>query len=283
MILEQNQAEELVEIFKSAKNIGVCVADQPLVDEVLLAAGLGLSLNIEGKKSWFGGNYKIDLNFPHKEAVKGNAGNRDLVITLPYKEAEVDRIATQTVDGRMRIVVEPKNEVDLMDENQVEISYQGLRVDLIILVGTKQLSDLGEVYNQNRLVFQEVPLIHLHKPAVVGLGKINFEIRKAKGVVEVVEMLKKLGMKPNTQGLDVLMWSLRYATGNFRPPITAEVLEAASWLIKQGAVDMEVKQAQKIGQVWKSGSWGMPPMPTGLPINTQPENIQQGAKPISTK
>ncbi len=254
MILESQQSSEIVKSIKSAKNIGVCVAANPVPEDVLVAAGLGLSLDTEERKSWFSGNFEVKINFPYKDLIHASSGNRDLVITLPYKEDDINRIVSQTVNGQMKIIIEPKEEVELVDKNQVQIGYQGLKVDVIFLVGVRALSDLGEVYDQNRLVFQEVPIIHFHKPGVVGLGKINVEVKKVGGIVEVVEMLEKME-ELNDQGLSILLWALRYLTDNFKPPVEAQVLEKAAWLIKQGAEDKAVETKTKPKPVWQMSNW----------------------------
>ncbi len=263
MILENQEGDKVVKLVESAKNIGICVAANPSQEEVLLAAGLGLALDGEERKSWFSGNFDVKVNFPYKDLIQASSGNRDLVITLPYKEEDINRIVSQTVNGQMKIVVEPKEEVELVDKSRVQISYQGLKVDVIFLVGVKALSDLGEVYDQNRLVFQEVPIVHLHKPGVVGLGKVNVEIRNMGGVVEVVEILEKMD-EVNEQGLSVLLWTLRYLTDNFKPPVAAEALEKAAWLIKHGAEDIVVEAKAIPKPIWQVPSWtktNKPPVP----------------------
>ncbi len=245
MIQELNLVEDFLSLINQAKDIAICLNSKPDDEDVVLFAGLGLGLQTENKpKVWLTGNFQTQLSYPHKQDIKlSGQGNRDLVINLPLQEDQVERVYTTIgQDKKMQVVIEPKNGQSAPGIESVSIGYQGLKVDMVVLINVAQLSDLGEVYDQNRLLFQEVPIVHFHNESVSGLGKLNFAYQKNQGIDFLVDFFIQTKLDINPKGADILLWGLRYLSANFRPPVPASKFKTAGWLIEHGAKDQPVTQ-----------------------------------------
>jgi len=269
MILEQNQAAEIKQLIESAADVAVCLPMQPTPDLVLSAAGLGLGLQSKKRQVWFSGGFdKVGLKYPHQDQVSTESGNRDLVVELPLGEDLIERISTVSVGDKMRIIIEPKEKQGPIKKEAIKLTYQGLKVDVLIVVGAAKLDDLGEVYDQNRLLFQEVPIIHIHFNQAMPLGRYNIKIDSQPMIADLPNFFDQVGLSINSQGADVWLWGLRYLTGNFKPGTPAMAFKSAAWLMEQGAKESGEASA-----------------PTGLAARPWPlpSRGKSGLKPISFK
>lgn len=266
MISETKNDYSVLSLLNESSRIAICTPTATNDELTLLASGLGLGLKTPTRNVFFGGNLETQLNFPHKEIVKVKTGNRDLVFNLPYPEDKIEKITTSVNSrGNMKIIVQAQKDFTPIPIDQIGMDYQGFDVDLIFLIGINQLADLGQIYDQNRLLFQEVPLIHFHYPTAGPLGKFNLTIEPDKSLIQTITWLIKQGIKINSNGGDIFLWAIRYLSHNFQPPLTADVFKAAAWLMENGAVDRPVNFNQDeaqfksiFGQLSKEPAAGSP-------------------------
>ncbi len=242
MISDTQSEAKVGSVISKSKRIAVCLPLQlkfPIIE--VLGAGLALALTREEKDVFLSGGKQLNLNLPHKSELKHNQGNRDLVITLPYKGEEIEKVYTAVNDeGKMEVIVQPRKGMKSTSREDIQLSYQGLDVDLILLVGVATLDALGKIYLQNQQLFQEVPLVHFHYPGVIPLGKYNVELKQGEEVEEVVRWLKEENIPIASPGADVFIWGLRYQKNNFQSPLELETVHILEWLLENGGKDRSV-------------------------------------------
>ncbi len=239
MISDEPNKDELSHLISKSDSIAVCLSplrSVPIIE--IIGAALSLALAREGKEVILSAPKETELTYPHKKKLNRNQGNRDLIISLPYNQEEIEKITTLAgPQGEMEIAIQTKKGLKPIRAEEIKTSYRGLDVQLIILVGIKNLTELAETYSQNQLLFQEVPLIHFYYPNTTPLGKYNFPLAPGSEVENIVSWLREEKIEINPLGADLLLWGLRYQKNNFQKPLNLATARAVNWLLEKGGSD----------------------------------------------
>ncbi len=239
MISDGSNKDELPNLISKTNSIAICLSPLhsiPIIE--IIGAGLSLALTKDGREIIFSAPKETKLNYPHKEKLDRSQGNRDLIISLPYNQEDIEKITTLAgPNGEMEIAVQTRKGLKPIRAEEIKTSYRGLDVQLIVLVGIRNLTELAETYSQNQLLFQEVPLVHFYYPNTTPLGKYNFPLTPGAEVENIVEWLREEKMEINPLGADLLLWGLRYQKNNFQKPLSLATAQAVSWLLEKGGSD----------------------------------------------
>ncbi len=136
-------------LINQSQQVIVILPPSPSIDALATAAGLATSLTENGKS--------IQLVCPEKitsPITKGLAhletevGNRNLLISFPYVESQVDKISYHIgeTNKRFYLTIKPKSSAKPLDIKAVEFAYAGFEADLLIFVGVKDLDSLAQLY-----------------------------------------------------------------------------------------------------------------------------------------
>jgi hypothetical protein len=243
--------QRLKDALSKSNAIGVVVGYNPSVDQMAAALSLYLSLRQANKQvtvaspevplvevSSLVGIDKVQTN------LGGDAG--DLVVSFPYVEGEIEKVSYTLEEGFLNIIVKAGENGLSFDDRDVRFIRGSGTVDLLIVVGTPRLSDLGELLGGDKLKNAQVINID-NKSENQGFGDIVLVAPQASSVSEeVADVLLSLGLAVDQDIAQNLMSGIINATSNFQDPRTTSLaFEAAAVLLKRGAIRrQEVKQPE---------------------------------------
>lgn len=237
--------QPILQALQTAKNVLILLPSNPPLDTV--AAGLSLYLSFS-KKSL---NTTIGCPTPMTvglnrlfgvDKIKPRIGNQNLVISFNYPEDSLEKVSydKDPQNQKFNLVIEPKAGQEPLDANSVEYSYTGCQADLIFVVGCRTLEDLGQLYQDEKRLFEDktktlINLSHLDKNSQ--FGTVNLFDPTATGVSEItLTVINSLGLTMETDIATNLLAGIESATQNFTSPlVTADTFETVAQLLRYGA------------------------------------------------
>ncbi len=160
----------------------------------------------------------------------------DLVVSFPYKEGEVEKVSYTIEDGYLNIVVKAGDNGLSFNEADVKYKRGGTLPNLIFIVGTPRVSDLGSLFNPEAL--KNTTLINIdNKANNQGFGDVVLVSPKFSSVSEqVANLLISLQYNIDIDTAQNLLSGISFATDNFQKAnTTPTAFEMAGFLLKKGA------------------------------------------------
>ncbi|MFA6131014.1 MAG: hypothetical protein WC730_02025 [Patescibacteria group bacterium] len=186
-----------------------------------------------------GGRAPKTLDFlSSKISVRGDLPNiRKLLIRLTAKETKIDELSYDIVDGEIHIHLTPKT--GAWQEKDVIVNADGYRYDLILTVGARDLSQLGDLYKKYSDFFFETPIVNFdHTVENEQFGQLNIVDVNAVSISEIIfDLLRQLDPSLIDQEIaTMLLTGMIYKTKSFKSPnVTPRTLKVASDLMSFGA------------------------------------------------
>lgn len=113
---------------------------------------------------------------------------QSFVVTLNTKEVKLDELSYEAKEQRVDIFLKPKN--GKFTETDLSFSQARFPYDLIVTLDTPMLENLGELYEKNRDLFFETPILNIdHQPANEHYGEINLVDLAATSTSEILAIL----------------------------------------------------------------------------------------------
>jgi len=182
----------------SAQSILVLLPTKPSFDEV--ASGLGIYLTLSNSKS-------VSISCPSPMLVEFNRlvgvnkissdfGNKNLVIRFKdYQATDIDRVSYDVDGGEFKLSVIPKSGINAPVKDQIELSYSGISVDTVILVGGAADTDFPAISSKD---FSGAKFVHCGKKTLTvnGVSQIISFARPTSSVSELVTYLVKESVYP---------------------------------------------------------------------------------------
>ncbi len=131
----QNSFPQLIE---GAKSILIVLPKNPFFDQVAAALGLFLALkNNKDTAITCVSPMVVEFNrLVGVDKVTSEIGNKNLVIRFSnYQATDIERVSYDIEGSEFKLSVIPKPQIAPPKEDQVVVSYSGLSVDTVILVG----------------------------------------------------------------------------------------------------------------------------------------------------
>lgn len=138
-------------IIEKSNSILILLPTKPYFDQV--AAGLSLYLSLKEKKS-------VQIYSPTPMTVEFNRlvgvdkisyeiGNRNMIIRFSdYNASDIERVSYDIEDGKFKLTVIPKTDVNPPTKDQVDINYAGISVDTVIIIGGTNESHFPSIQSQ---------------------------------------------------------------------------------------------------------------------------------------
>lgn len=192
--------------------------------------------------------------------VRGDLPNiRKLTLHVNAKDAKVDELSYDMVDGELQIHLLPKT--GHWSENDVKISADHYRYDLIITIGVQDLESLGELYTLYADFFFQTPIINIdHSSANEHFGQMNMVDINAVAVSEVChDMFRNIDTSLVDEEIATFfLTGMIFKTKSFRSDnVTPKTLKVAGDLIAVGARrDAIVENLYKTRTVETLRLWG---------------------------
>ncbi len=226
-----------------AKNdsIAIAIGKNPSIDEMAAALSLYLLLKNSNKQVTISSptNPIVELsNLVGIDKVENKLDSQDgdLAVSFPYVEGEIEKVSYTLENGFLNIIVKATQQGLTFDEREVKYSKGKGAINLLFVIGTPNLSDLGELITPEKL--HNARIINIdNKSENQGFGDIVAVSGEYSSVSEqVADIVLSLGMRLDKDIAQNLLDGITYATKNFQEKRTSPLaFEIASLLMRNGA------------------------------------------------
>ncbi|KKQ76712.1 MAG: hypothetical protein US98_C0028G0009 [Parcubacteria group bacterium GW2011_GWC1_38_6] len=262
----------LKNLIDSASSILILLPTKAYLDQV--AAGLSLYLTLKSSKDVaVSSPSQMTVEFSRLigvDKISTELGNKNLVITFPnYQATNIERVSYDIEEGQFKLSVIPKAGMTVPTSEQTNISYAGVKADLIILVGGANESHFPAISTPD---LKGVKIIHIGTRLleVSSDAQIMSFARPGSSSSELVGNL----IKENDLSIDAdiatnLLAGIEDGSKNFQSPdVTADTFSMFAQLLNMGG--------QRIKKMTAS-SFPQGAIPT-QPYNQQPKQVPQSQK-----
>jgi len=238
--MENNlQFDQVAPLLEGAKQISIVLAQKTNVDRV--AAGLALSLALAKKQTTVYCSRPMTVEFSSLvgvDRIKNKFEGKNLTIAFDYAEGSIEKVSYNIEGQKFNLTIQPKKGFAPLSADNLEYHYVGQEPDMIFVVGARRLTDLGEIYFENKEVFAKTPLTNLDASAEnEKFGKINLVDPQAGSFSELVALLiDQLKLPVDADIASNLLAGIKDATVNFSLAQTTPLsFEAAAFCLRHGA------------------------------------------------
>lgn len=181
--------EQIIDQINKSETILICISKNPTGDALGAAMGFYLALKKLGKKADVACPTGI-LNkyefLPSANLISHKLeGAKDYILSLDIDKETLQQLRYEVSDKKLRIYITAKN--GELKENDISIESSKFKYDLVIVIGTEDLENLGNVYDDNSELFYETPVVNIdHNPSNEYFGKINLVDVAASSSCEIV-------------------------------------------------------------------------------------------------
>lgn len=230
---------ELQEKLNSARNLLIALPQKANLDQVAAALALYLSLKKTRKNVNVVAPDLMRVEFSHLvgvDQISNKMAGADLVMTLDYPVANIDKVSYNDEGGKLNLIVNLKPGSSPINQNQVIFNAGGASHDLIFLVGVAQIEDLADLLKTERDSLAQKPVVMINN-SPSQLGNLSFVDNQACSCSEIVAKMIKALTLPIDQDIGAnLLLGLREASQNFQNPRTnPNTFEAAAFALRMGA------------------------------------------------
>jgi len=261
--------DPLRNLLEPAQNILVLMPSSANFDQVAAALALFLSLAKQGKQVSILSSEEMRVEFSHLvgvDKVTDKIPSGDLVLTIDAPIENVEKVSYHEEAGKLHLVVKSKPGLPLITSEKILFSQGGGSADLLFVVETRKLENLGKIYQENLALFKEKPVVHLsHYPKAESFGQLSVIDPQASCACEIVAgLLEGLNLPIDEDISGNLLLGLRAGTGNFESPnTTAQTFEAAAFCAKYGVgrslpQKKETEETETDSQLPPSPDWFEP-------------------------
>jgi hypothetical protein len=259
LTMDNFNVEQIKDLLQKNEKIGIAVGKNPDIDQMAAALALYLSLSQSGKSvsiacpteplvevSSLVGIDKV------KSGLDGNAS--DLIVSFPDK-GDIEKISYTREEGSINIIVKAGEQGLSFDEKDIAFKRNSGVPNVIFIIGTPRLSDLGKIFDAEML--KDTMIVNIdNKSDNQGFGDVVLVSNDFSSVSEsVTALLSSLGLKTDLDISSNLMSGISHATNNFQDPKTSPLaFEMASVLIRQGAKRSTPRETRKEEQGFQAES-----------------------------
>ena len=233
--------EQIIDQITKSETILLCVNKNPNGDALGAAFGLYLALKRLGKKTDVVSPTAILEKYsflPSSNLITHKLeGARDYIFTVDIKKDKLQQLRYEVQDNKLKIFITAKS--GDLDEKNAALESSKFKYDLIIILGTSDLENLGDIYDNNPELFYEAPVINIdNNPSNEYFGKINLVDVAISSTSEMVyNLITNLDEKLfNDQIATNLLAGIISKTDSFQNKnTTPKAFLAAASLITKGA------------------------------------------------
>lgn len=288
--MDANLQARIREIVDKNDKIAIAVGKTPSLDD--MAAGLALYLGLTQLSK------KVSIASPSQPLVahsslvgidrvksqfEGDSG--DLIVSFPYREGEIEKVSYTIENGYLNIVVKAGEQGLQFREQEVRYSRGGGAPQVLFIVGTPRLADLGSLFNPEAL--KDTTIVNIdNKPENQGFGDLILVSQTASSVSEIVsQMLSDLGVDIDIDIAQNLLNGINEATENFQNPKTTPVAFAlVGDFMKKGArriVPAAEQNEERVSSLMPEQMFSQPMAGQRSPMRNPFLNQMPAATPMS--
>jgi len=125
-------------IIDKSKSILILLPTKPYFDQVASALGLYLSLRDKIDVTIYAPSpMTVEFNrLIGVNKISGDMGNKNLVIRFTdYKATDIERVSYDIDNSQFKLTVIPKQNITPPTKDQIDLSYSGVSVDTVVIIG----------------------------------------------------------------------------------------------------------------------------------------------------
>lgn len=244
--------KEVVSLMKRSEKILIMPSAPPDGDSLGAALALYLLLKKLGKETTV---VCVDpvpdvYQFLPESQIIGDrvVASKDFIISIDCRKASVETIKSNVETDKINIIVTPK--IGRFSEQDVSFNYGPAKYDLIIVVDTGSLDQLGKLYTDNVEMFNQVPVLNIdHHISNEQFGRVNYIDIMAASTTELLIPIVEAFSKEKNEDLmnediaTLLLAGIVTDTGSFQNSnTTPKAFDDAAKLIASGARQQEIIQ-----------------------------------------
>jgi nanoRNase/pAp phosphatase (c-di-AMP/oligoRNAs hydrolase) len=238
-MLNQTYIDEVKTLLAETKQILVLTGENPTQDGLGASLALFLSLSAAGKNVKIACPSPATVEFSNLvgiDKMMQNLSGNNFVISLDYGEGSIEKVSYNIANNKFNLVIEPKPNAPAFSADKVSYSSGAADPDLIFILNTSDLVELGKFYNENKDMFTKAAVVNIDKGGNnTSFGRINLLDPDASSVSEMIAvLLPSLGLALNEDSATNLLLGLAFATDNFSPNASPQAFEAAAACLKAG-------------------------------------------------
>ncbi len=274
----QNTLLRIQEITTKCRSSVIVIPPNPSIDAIAASTSLYLALNKMGKTVSLVCSQKpsSDLIASDKFQTNIGAGGDSLMVSFPYTDGAIDKVDYNIQGETFNLVVTPRPGFQKLQPNQVNFSYTGGQVDMIIIIDTPSLNSLGTIYTDNQNQFTGKDIINIDRHLTNAyFGTVNYVNKTTSSISELIlSVLQTLRIEIDRDMATNLYNGVAASTNNFTSYSTnAETFEHIAALLRLGAVKKVFKVRQQ-PTVMNSTYGSNPEVPKSTPIESVEKEIQ---------
>lgn len=164
------------------------------------------------------------------EEIKRDIESRNLIISLDCEKNPIDKISYKMEGKNFHLIIKPRKNINL---DEVQTSFSGGDYNLVIILGTKNLS-VTNIYDKHRDLFESLPTVNIDtNESNIRFGKLNIIDSEIKSVSAMISLLLNDAKITLTEkSANMLLLGMREATQNFANVKGPKIFEAAAYTVK---------------------------------------------------
>jgi len=239
--MELTPKQQTVELVKKSENILITTSQDARGDGIASSLALVHILEKMGKQVIFLLSEGIHKSFhflPGIEKVKEDFLDiRDFIISLSLDKTKVERISYKVDGDKLHFFISPRG--NNFEEEDVSFSYGNFKFDLVMVLDSPDLENLGNVYDSNTEIFHNMPIINIdHHSGNDYFGTVNLVDLQASSTSEIlVSVIESLDPKLVDENVATcLLAGIISSTNSFQSSnTTPKSLTVTAQLIAAGA------------------------------------------------
>jgi len=249
-LLDFGQVKPLLD---AAKDILIVLSQK--TDSDRIAAGLSLHLALKRNKStsiFCAKPMTVEFSsLVGVDQIKQKLQGKNLTISFDYVEGSVEKVSYNIENNKFNLLIQPKEGFPVLSTENIDYHYFGQQPDLIFVIGARSLADLGEIYFQNKKLFEQTQIVNLDISSQnQHFGRVNLVEPNASSFSEIVTlMLVGLNLDLDNNIAGNLLTGIQTATAGFSlSKAGVMAFEAAALCLKAGTGQTKPKQEAEQAQ-----------------------------------
>ena len=281
--MDQNPKQQAVEKLKGASTVLITTSNNPSIDQLTAALGLGQMLKKLGKSVTTTITATIPKKISFLEADKQFIDNldslRDFIISLDKKLA--DKLRYKVEGSEVRIFITPYH--SRITKDDVRFGQGDFNVDAVVAIGVNTQNDIDPVVKSNSRVLSEAPVISISiGDSPSSIGAIKWHDQQASSLSELMVSTSE-AFQGNLLDEDIsntLLTGIIAATNHFTNANTSpKVMTMSAQLMAAGAdqqkIMKELKTEESQNIIESAPQFNQSPASTQANLNDQATSVQQ--------
>lgn len=208
------------EAFAPAQTLAIVLPTNLSTDKVAAALALFLSLKKAGKQVGIVCSTPMIVEYSSLigvDKIGQKFGGHNLMVSFDYQEDSIEKVSYHIENNKFNLVIQPKEGYPPLSTQKISYSYFGSQADVVLTIGAASWENLGNLYNENKSLFEEAQSINLDISSHNSqFAKVNVVEQQMASLSELVTlMLSSLNLPLDEDMASNLLLGIKKATFDF--------------------------------------------------------------------